>query len=133
MLLYVIWNTILYPEIKAYFFLLYQGNSSNLSGVFTKYYWHILTKALHRYLVAVAETLKRMNCKPTAITNITQYATEPILHKNGTSLISVTMCQINNTVATTAFSFHHFNVSSQKQYLKLTAKYVLTFTECFEN
>lgn len=132
MLLYVIWNTILYPEIKAYFFLLYQGNSSNLS-VFTKYYWHILTKALHRYLVAVAETLKRMNCKLTVITNITQYATEPILHKNGTSLISVTVCQMNNTVPTTAFSFHHFKVGSQKQYLKLTAKYVLTFTECFEN
>lgn len=80
MLLYLIWNTIQYPEIKVWFFLLYQGNSSNLSGLFTKHYWHILTKALQSYIVAVAETPRWINCKPNETTNITQYATEPVHH-----------------------------------------------------
>lgn len=49
--------------------------------------------------------------------------------QDGNSLKSVTTWQMNNTVPTTAFSFHRFKVGSRKQYLKLTAKYVLTFTE----
>lgn len=73
---------------QSLFFLYYHGNSRNLSGVFIKHYWHILTRALHSYWVAITETKRRRNCNPAEATDITQQTSEPILPRDRASLIT---------------------------------------------
>lgn len=108
----ILWNKSLFFLIKI-IVSIYQECLQNTTGIF----WR-----KHRYLVDVAVTRKRTNCKPAEITNVTQYATEPILHTK-CNPPEISDWQMSNTVPTTAFSCYHFKVGFQKQYLKLRAKH----------
>lgn len=74
-------------------FLLYQGSSSNLSGVCQSMPVMVCKKALHSYWAA--ETLKRVSCKATETADITQSAPEASFTQDSNTLISVTTCQVH--------------------------------------
>lgn len=87
-------------------------------------------KALHSYLVA--ETLKRISCKPTEAADIALSAPEASFIQDGNTLKTVTACQMQNSL-NYSFFFSPLLSRFSKAVSETNRKHILPFTEYFEN